>query len=477
MRILQVNSYADPIGGAEAYMLALSAELERRGHAVGVFGTSPEREEDGERLRIHRRPIYDRSRLVQDPETVEALGTFVARFRPEVLHLHNLFPLGQDFLRFLAGLKLPLVRTFHDYGTVCPNSWCVRGDGTPCGGGAGVQCFQHGCQKNYPFQAEHVLLTMARHRQLAGCVDIGISPSADLAQVLTRNGFKDVRHIPLFIDAAQAPPTSAAGLASNELLFLGRLEPEKGVGTLLEAMPLVLAADPAARLRIVGGGSLDAELRTRARRLGLGGRVEFVGKVAKDRVQGYYAQAAALVLPSIWSENSPLSIYEAMAAGLPVLASRIGGMPELVEDGVTGFLFTPRDAGDLADKALTFLRTPPAERERMSARMRARAADFGREEHVNRIEAVYAEAVSKPRPEPEAPTLEMNGEVEEIFSRLIGGQASHERHIHDLERYVAKLEADNRWLMPYRKVAWGLTNPVQTARGVARRLGLPKIFR
>src|SRR5688572_16424684 len=154
VRILQFNTYADPVGGAEVYALTLTRELRDRGHVVGFFGTSATREVDEEHLRVVRRPTYDARLLWGDPPVSRGLEAFARRLQPDLIHIHNVFALGLDVLETLGLLGVPTVQTVHDFNRVCPNSWCVRGDGTICPGGIGAQCFRHDCHENYPFDAQ-----------------------------------------------------------------------------------------------------------------------------------------------------------------------------------------------------------------------------------------------------------------------------------------------------------------------------------
>jgi glycosyltransferase involved in cell wall biosynthesis len=395
VRILQINNYADPVGGAEVYALALTRELAERGHRVVFFGTSPDREEDAETLRVVRRPRYDVRFLFHDPLVRDALEAIVARVRPDLVHVHNVFSLGVDVLEFLGTTGIPIVQTVHDFGLLCPNSWCVWGDGTPCPGGVGAKCFLHDCQRNYPYDPEVALHTLLKQRTLAGIVDLAICPSRYLAERMRASGARDVRHLNYFIDPIAAG--AARERDSRELVYIGRLEPEKGIEHLLEAMTHILRTDPRVHLTVIGGGSLEGALVERARSLGLGGSATFQSHVPRAELGRVYATATACVLPSIWSENSPLVAYECLAAGLPMIASRIGGIPELVEEGLGGFTFTPRDPRDLAEKVLRLLGLEPSERARMSVAMRAAAEGFRITAHLDRIEELYGEVRSRPK--------------------------------------------------------------------------------
>jgi glycosyltransferase involved in cell wall biosynthesis len=439
-RILQINNYADPVGGAEVYALALTRELAERGHAVTFFGTSPDREENAESLRVVRRPRYDARLLFLDSTVRNALEATVGRTRPELVHVHNVFSLGLDVLEFLATTGIPIVQTVHDFGLLCPNSWCVWGDGTPCPGGVGAKCFLHDCQRNYPYDPEVALHTLLKQRVLAGIVDLALCPSRYLAERMRASGARDVRHLNYFIDPIAA---GAAGeREASELVYIGRLEPEKGVEHLLEAMPHVLRADPLAHLTVIGGGTREEALVERARNLGLGGSVAFRSHVPRAELGRVYATATACVLPSIWSENSPLVAYECLAAGLPMIASRIGGIPELVEDGRAGFTFAPRDPRDLAEKAVRLLALPPEERTRMSVAMRATAEGFRIGAHLDRIEELYAEVRSRPRSMAVGSTIDRDlltvlGEYSGERARLGALFHEHTGYIRHLEQTLA----------------------------------------
>ncbi len=415
MRILQFNSYADLVGGAEVYMHSLTRELRQRDHHVGLFGTSPDSDVDQETTRIVRRPRYDSSRMARDPTVRQALERFLERLQPELIHVHNVFSIGLDVLSLLETCDIPVVQTVHDFGLLCPNAWCVHADGRPCPGGAGAKCFEHGCEANYPYDPLVVLHTFLRHRAVSRFVDLMICPSRYLADRMAVHGARHVLHLPHFIDPIPDGGASPERRSDHELLYVGRLEPEKGVETLLAAMPAVLSSEPRAHLTIVGGGSLETELRRRCRTLGLREAVTFLRQVPRQDLGRFYATATACVLPSIWTENSPLVAYECIHAGLPMVASRLGGIPELVEEGNAGFTFRPRDDQDLAAQILRLLRLSPDVRSSMSKTMRERARSFEAHGHLDRMQDLYHQARAHHSSRPRPPD---DGDLQAILDRL-----------------------------------------------------------
>jgi glycosyltransferase involved in cell wall biosynthesis len=197
--------------------------------------------------------------------------------------------------------------------------------------------------------------------------------------------------LPAIADPAAAPPRASRASAAVAGV-VGRLVPEKGVDVFLRAAALVVAAIPAARFVVVGDGPLRAALEERAASLGLAGAVTFTGFRA-DAPQ-LIADLDVLAVPSR-SDGSPLVVCEAMAAGVPVVASRVGGLPDLVVHGVSGLLVRPEDPDDLARTLVHLLRDPAAARA-LGTRGRQLAAARSHERLVDRMTEVYA-AVARPR--------------------------------------------------------------------------------
>jgi glycosyltransferase involved in cell wall biosynthesis len=201
--------------------------------------------------------------------------------------------------------------------------------------------------------------------------DLVLAPSAATAAEIRRDylrGFRgrarDIGVLPNVTGGLAVEPAAAeAGpVEPGYLLFVGRLRIRKGVEVLLEALREV----PAARLLIAGDGEHRAALESRAAELGLGGAVAFLGRCGASRVRELLRGAAALVVPSIY-EGMPLVVLEAMEAGVPLVASRVSGIPEVVEDGTTGWLVPPEDPGALAAALAEVLASPGEARRRGEA--------------------------------------------------------------------------------------------------------------
>lgn len=177
----------------------------------------------------------------------------------------------------------------------------------------------------------------------------------DMANWLrTRVGHVPVKIMPNPIDLRRFAPGPEK--RETSLLFLGRLEKEKGVLDLLEAFSTIAQERPAIRLLLCGIGAAECQLKQRAEQLGIASQVSFPGWVDGDRKSALLQQAGAFVLPS-YAEGMPMAVLEAMASGLPVVASRVGAVTDMLDNGACGFLVTPGDIGQLRHALLAALDT------------------------------------------------------------------------------------------------------------------------
>ncbi len=207
--------------------------------------------------------------------------------------------------------------------------------------------------------------------------DLVLAPSAATAEEIRRDYRADrVGVIPNATGGLEVEPAGAAEGEGGTLLFVGRLRIRKGVEVLLEALRELRRRMPDAVLRIAGDGEHRDRLEWKTAELGLESAVSFLGSCGAARVRALLRGAAALVVPSIY-EGMPLVVLEAMEAGVPVVASRVSGIPEVVVDGETGWLVPPEDPAALRD-ALAEVLAHPEEARRRGAAGRRRAAELYR---------------------------------------------------------------------------------------------------
>ncbi len=396
MRILQVSNFAEQLGGAEVHMHQLMEALEGLGNEVALFAGSEQTDEKTPRRRVVKRPIWSPPDLISDAPIEQAFEEFLEEFRPDLIHLHNASHLPPAMIQRMGRNRAPVLMTVHDASVVCANSWLVWGDGTPCSGGIGDKCLKNGCEQNYPIDARAIFTGRTRTDTLQASVDAFVAPSRWLATRIAENGFQNVRCLPYWIE----PPAAASGPAETSVqrdpdlaVFIGRLAPEKGLDVLLRAWVLVLAQRPQARLELTGSGPEEQRLRALSDELGLQTDRIFKGRVPHTKIAAIQQQAAVLVIPSIWGENSPVSIYESYVAGLPMIASDIGGIPEMVREGETGLLARPRDPEHLALRLLELLGDVDLQA-RLSAGCRASVERFSRAIHLEQLLPLYDELLN-----------------------------------------------------------------------------------
>jgi glycosyltransferase involved in cell wall biosynthesis len=211
-------------------------------------------------------------------------------------------------------------------------------------------------------------------------------------------GLDRVLHIPNF--ARRPSPKIVPPGNPHRLLFVGRLSREKGVDVLLRAMPSVLREQPQTRLVVAGEGPERTSLECLATTLGIGDAVQFTGSLSGEKLEEQYHRAGICLLPTLWMENCPVAVLEAMAYGRAVVATRIGGVPELVRDGTTGVLVERANHRDLAGALISLLEPPTKVAEMGRHASEVYAAGYTPEVHLDRLLAVYRGLVSNREPAP-----------------------------------------------------------------------------
>ncbi len=268
--------------------------------------------------------------------------------RPDVVHVHNTFPLISPSIYWaLRDQNIPVVQTLHNYRLFCPGANFYR-DGKICEDcidGKFWRGVKHGCYRNSRLETAPVAMMLMVHharKTWAEMVDRYIVLTAFARSRFVKAGLPADKIVvkPNCVDPDPGQRTGEGSYA----LCVGRVSQEKGVPTLLKAWRQLPRSF---NLRIIGDGPARAQLQSEAAAYGLS-NVTFLGQQPRERVVEAMKGAKFLIFPSELYENLPLTIIEAFACGVPVLASRLGAMQEIVEDGLTGLFFRPGDAEDLA---------------------------------------------------------------------------------------------------------------------------------
>ncbi len=444
MRVLHVpyNYYPDPVGGTEVYVAALAREQRARGFdpMIAAPGNSTQ-EYSHAGLPVFRFAGRTSMPLADmygdgDPEAARNFEPVLDRFRPDVLHIHARSQAVSVLLVRAAKKRgIPVVFTFHTPTVTCASGTMRHLGKQPCDGEMRVSrcaaCMVQG--KGAPLALARIagvlppatgrflgaagleggMWTALRSTELLevrGAAVRRMLNEADhicavcqwVKDVLLRNGIPSCK-ITLSrqgVPYAVAAPAAAPGRGESgtlRLVFLGRFERMKGLDAVVEAMGSV--SSPAVTLDIFGIAQSEAARRERDRlkdRIAGDPRIRFCDPVGAEQVVSLLAGYDALLVPSLWLETGPLVVYEAFAAGIPVVGSNLGGIAELVDDGVNGLLVEPGIAGDWA-KAILRLVEEPA----LIARLAAGPKNIRTAEDTARdAAAVYARVVERRTAEP-----------------------------------------------------------------------------
>ena len=354
IRVLMVHNYYQQRSGEDAVFESEVELLRANGHPVDT-------------LTFHNDGIEDNAlgklklaaSLVHNADSASALERKIRAFNPDVIHIHNLFPVGSPaLLSVAAAYGVPVVMTLHNYRLICANALLYR-DGEVCQDcvhktvpmpGIVRGCYRGSCLQTaglatmtsthkmlHTWQnkvARYITLTdFARNRILDSSLHLRNE------QVVVKSNF--------MFDPLAKDTDGASRDEKPHALFIGRLSEEKGMDTLLEAFQE--SGDP---IRIIGGGPYEAQVKAAAE---VCPNIQYLGFQEKPRIMAELQSAACLVFPSVWFEGFPMTLVEALAMGTPAVVSAIGGLPEIIEDGYNGLHVTPGHPVDVVQQTQRLL--------------------------------------------------------------------------------------------------------------------------
>lgn len=398
--VLLVNNYRHVRGGSDRCFLEQARLLERKGHRVVTLASGPATRPGDlalEPVDLRRPSPVELARFLFSRRARRLVRELQASDRRvDLAHLHITY--GQVTAAILAPLvesEVPIVQTLHEYRLVCPVSTFVSHGALceACRGGRVWPAVARRCNRG---SLARSLVSAVEHRVSlrlgsSDLVDHFVAPSEFLRAKMIEHGLAPERisTLPNFVDARTLEPARGPG---QHFLYCGRLERLKGVLTLVRAS----AAVPEVPLLLVGDGEARPELE-RLLAEPRHAHVRLVGRPPRAELERLVRTARCLVCPSEWYENHPLVVLEAMAVGRAVIATRIGGLPELVRDGETGLTCPPGDQAALADR-LRHAAGHPGELVAMGTRARERAlAELDPDSHHRNLLALYERLLAAPR--------------------------------------------------------------------------------
>ncbi len=408
MRVLLINNCHYRRGGADVVYLNTGDLLESRGHKVAYFSTKSQynyptpyseyfvRDIDALKLNFVEQLVY-MPRKLYSREAQNKLGKVIDDFKPDLVHIH-LYKGGLTaaILPVLRRKQVPAIITLHDYSLLCPRNIMIDGEGKICERcltATRLNCIYHRCnRKNLYYSIVNYLEFVLNNNYF--------NPGNYFNRIICVSRFNYLKHgnHPLFKERfvhlynfypllSQSNPKSVKG---SYFLFYGRLAPEKGVMTLINTWKRL---GDEMHLKIIGEGVMSARIKNEIRENNLR-NVEFLGFRKDEELFSFIRNASFVLVPSEWYENNPLTIVEAYSVGKPVIGSNIGGIPELIIEGRTGFLFDMCDSGGLENKIKVAAEMSESQYLEMSEAAYRFACDkFSEKDHYRDLLKIYNEVI------------------------------------------------------------------------------------
>jgi glycosyltransferase involved in cell wall biosynthesis len=389
MKILAVHNRYQRPGGEDQVFVDETALLEARNHRVLRYEVHNDQVEQVNRLTLAKDTVWNTS-------AYRELGALIRRERPHVVHFHNTLPLVSPSGYYAARAEgVPVIQTLHNYRLLCPVALFFR-DGRVCedcmGKAVPWPSVVHRCYRGSRTASGVIATMLTVHRALrtwTEMVDVYVALTEFARNKFIEGGLPAGKVVvkPNFV----APDPGRGQGGGGYALFVGRLAPEKGTGTMLAAWDRLGTRIP---LKIVGDGPLrDQVLGAAAKQ----SNVEWLGHRPVEDVHALMGKADMLVFPSRWYETFGRVAAEAFAAGTPVIAANIGAVAELVEHGRTGLKFRPGDPEDLVTQVEWAL-SHPAELQSMREEVRAEfEAKYTAERNYRALMEIYEAALERKR--------------------------------------------------------------------------------
>ena len=322
-------------------------------------------------------------KFIHSFEACKKIRKLIKEEKPLIAHLHNIHhQLTPSIIHVLKDFKIKVVLTLHDGKLICPTYLMLNKEMKPC-----LECqgkyFYKPFLKNCAGSRLRGFLLMVEaywHKFFKSYdkVDLFIAPSQFLAEVVSKRIPREkITVLRNGIDLKKYKPTYED---KGYVLYFGRLSKEKGIETLLKAHQDIAKEIP---LKIVGTGLIENELKAKY------SKAEFLGYRTGKELKSIIARASFIVVPSEWYENCSMAVLEAMALGKPIIASRIGGLPEQIEDGKTGLLFEMGNVEELREKMLYLWKNKDLRIEMGKEARKKAEREFSLERHCEELLQIY----------------------------------------------------------------------------------------
>lgn len=363
MKVLSINVYNYRKGGSETVYFNTSDLLEKHGHEVARFTLKWDKNESArydylfpeskETRKGIFRPISNVLTYFYHAGAARKIKKLIKDFKPDIAQVHLIWgQLTPSILKALKKCKVPVVLTIHDYRIVCPAYTFRNGKGEVCEACQGkkfYKCFTNACNRGSKglsglMAAEQYFRNTFFNPSKYSQGILYVSKFAESIHEKYMPSLKQLKKAQLYNMSSDIASKPVAPTTIPYYLYFGRLSEEKGIETLIEAFKEFPDVD----LKVVGTGPLEDTIKLQIKKENIT-NIEMLGYKSGDELKELVGRAKFVIVPSTWYENNPMTIIEAYSQGTPVIGANIGGIPEIVINGVTGYQFQPRDVKSLVE--------------------------------------------------------------------------------------------------------------------------------
>lgn len=404
MRVLLVNKFHYLKGGSEKYYFELGDLLKKHGHQVAFFSMKSDKN-----LKTNEKEYFVDEIDLNVGSKLKALDVIYSKknkvkmlqaiedFKPDIIHLNNFQrQLSESIIEAANEKNIPIVFTAHDVQAVCPAITMLDNDKNICElckNGKYFNCIKKKCVKNSllksvlaAVEGEFYRIKKVYNKK----IDWIIAPSNFYKQKLIEDGIEE-KHITAIHNFIEIDKYNLDLKDDGYGLYIGRLSKEKGILNLIEAYSSILNN----KLYIAGDGPEREKIEEIIERRHLKDKIILLGYINQDEVKEYLRNARFIVVPSIWYENCPYSIMEALAIGKPVIGANIAGIPELVKDKVNGLLYKYDSISDLEAKMKLLYENPDLAKKYGDNAKKIAMDNYDKENYYNQIIEIYKKVLEE----------------------------------------------------------------------------------
>lgn len=401
MKILLVNKFHYLKGGSEKYYFELGKLLKEHGHEVAYFSmedekniTTRDKEYFVDPIDLNKGSRLKALDVIYSKKNKKKMEEALEEFKPDIVHLNNFQrQLSASIIDPIKKKKIPIVFTAHDMNAICPASAMLyKGEiCEDCIKKGYNSCIKKSCIKNSKLKSVLAVLETEYYKKhkIYKKIDCIIAPSEFIKNQLIKGNleYNRIEVLHNFVEKSNVNNINDEGYA----FYFGRLSIEKGILNIVQALKNI----PNGNLLIAGDGPERENIEKYIKNNGLNDRIRLLGYLNQNEIKKYISNAKFVVVPSIWYENCPYSILETMEIGKPIIGSKIGGIPELIEDSKNGFLYEYNDINQLEEKMKLLFNNKKLVEEQSKTSKFLFEKKYNKDIYYNKIYKIYKELLGE----------------------------------------------------------------------------------